>query len=213
MIDLHTHSLLSDGELLPSELARRAEAKGYRVVGITDHVDASNIEFVIDAILRACKDVNRYWKIKAIPGVEITHMPVESIKAAVKFARSKGIKLVVVHGETLIETVIPGTNKAGIVAGADILAHPGLLSLEDAKLAAAKGVHLEITARPGHAFSNGHVAKAAKLAGAKMVIDSDGHRPGDLITKEFAKNILFGAGLDKKEIKEVFTNSERLACR
>jgi len=43
MIDLHTHSLLSDGELLPLELARRARVKGYTVLGITDHVDATNI--------------------------------------------------------------------------------------------------------------------------------------------------------------------------
>jgi predicted metal-dependent phosphoesterase TrpH len=34
MIDLHTHSFLSDGELLPSELVRRAKVKGYRIIGI-----------------------------------------------------------------------------------------------------------------------------------------------------------------------------------
>ncbi|MGZ3608297.1 MAG: histidinol phosphate phosphatase domain-containing protein, partial [Syntrophales bacterium] len=27
MIDLHTHSIFSDGELIPSELARRAKVK------------------------------------------------------------------------------------------------------------------------------------------------------------------------------------------
>ncbi|MEK7309147.1 MAG: PHP domain-containing protein, partial [Nitrospirota bacterium] len=30
MIDLHTHSLLSDGVLLPSELIRRAYVIGYK---------------------------------------------------------------------------------------------------------------------------------------------------------------------------------------
>ena len=213
MIDLHTHSWLSDGAVLPTELARRAEAKGYRVIGITDHVDASNIEFICDAILKACKDINKHWKIKAISGVEITHMPIASIKGAIKFARSKGIKLVVVHGESLVEPVLPGTNKEAIVSGADILAHPGLISLEDAKLASAKNVHLEITSRSGHSLSNGHVAKIAGAAGAKLVINTDSHQPGDLITKQFAKNILLAAGLNQKEAKEVFANSERLACR
>ncbi len=210
MIDLHTHSLLSDGALLPSELARRAEEKGYKVIGITDHADSSNIEFVISGVLKACKDINKNWKIKIIPGVEITHMPLESIKEAVKFVRSKGIKLVLVHGETISEPVIQGTNKVAILSGADILAHPGFISLEDAKLAAEKGVYLEVTTRSGHSLTNGHVVKVAKRVGAKLIIDSDSHEPKDLITKDFAGKVLLGAGLDRKEVKEVFKNSEKL---
>ena len=35
MIDLHTHTLNSDGELLPAELWRRAQVRGYRFLGIT----------------------------------------------------------------------------------------------------------------------------------------------------------------------------------
>ncbi|MBU1061877.1 MAG: histidinol phosphate phosphatase domain-containing protein [Candidatus Omnitrophica bacterium] len=213
MIDLHTHSLLSDGLLLPSELARRAEEKGYRVIGITDHVDASNMEFVISGLLKACKDINKNWKIKVIPGVELTHMPIESIKAAVKFVRSKGVKLVLVHGETLSEPVIPGTNRAALLSGADILTHPGLISLEDAKLAAGKGVCLEISARQGHCLTNGHVAKVSRVAGAKLVINSDSHSPGDLITNDLANKILLGAGVDKKDAAASLKNSENLACR
>ena len=49
MIDLHTHSLYSDGELIPAELWRRAQVKGYRYLAITDHVDASNFEVVLPA--------------------------------------------------------------------------------------------------------------------------------------------------------------------
>ncbi len=211
MIDLHTHTLFSDGVLLPSELARRAEVKGYRVIGITDHVDASNIEFTVSGILKACKDINKHWRIKAIPGVEVTHMPLESIKDAVGLARSRGAWLVVIHGETTAECVIPGTNKAGILAGADILAHPGLISLEDAKLAAQKGVHLEITARKIHSSTNAHVVDIARSAGARLVIDTDSHEPDDLITKDDAVKILTAAGLDEKETKEVFKNSEKLA--
>ncbi|MHC4124427.1 MAG: histidinol phosphate phosphatase domain-containing protein [Planctomycetota bacterium] len=210
MIDLHTHSLLSDGALLPSELARRAEEKGYKVIGITDHVDASNIEFVIDGIKKACKDINKNWKIKAIAGVELTHMPLDSIKGAVKFARSKGIRLVLVHGETISECVIKGTNKTALLSGADILTHPGLISLEDAKLAASKGVYLELTARIGHSLTNGHVANIARAASARLIINSDSHEPDDLITEKFAVKILAGAGLKEKEIKEVFKNSKEL---
>ncbi|MEK6732680.1 MAG: histidinol phosphate phosphatase domain-containing protein [Candidatus Omnitrophota bacterium] len=230
MIDLHTHTLLSDGELLPTELARRAQDKGYKVIGITDHVDSSNIDFVISGIINACNDINginplgfhhrdslkaglqhnRDWKIRTIPGVEITHMPLELIKSTVKFVRSKGIKLVLAHGETIVEPVIKGTNKAALLSDINILTHPGLISLEDAKLAAARNIYLEITSRKGHSLTNGHVAKMAKLAGAKLVLNTDSHTPENLITKDFAEEILSGAGLDKKEIGRVFKNSEEL---
>lgn len=210
MIDLHTHTLLSDGELLPMELARRGQDKGYTVIGITDHVDSSNIDFVIPRIINACNDINKNWKIKTIPGVEITHMPIELIKCTAKFVRSKGIKLILAHGETIVEPVIKGTNKAALLSDINILTHPGLIALEDALLAASRNIYLEITTRKGHSLTNGHVAKMAKLAGAKLVINTDTHSPENLITKDFAEKVLFGAGLDKKEIAQVFRNSEEL---
>jgi len=213
MIDLHTHTLLSDGELLPFELARRAQEAGYKVIGITDHVDSSNIDFVIPRIIAACNDINKNWKIKAIAGVEITHMPLGLIKSTVKFVRSKGIKLVLAHGETIVEPVIKGTNKESLLSDISILTHPGLITLEDAKLAAAKNIYLEITARKGHSLSNGHVVKMARLAGAKMVLNTDSHTPDNLITKDFAEKVLLAAGLDKKEITQVFKNSEELVSR
>ena len=45
-IDLHMHSLFSDGELLPSELARRALKLNHEAIAITDHVDWSNVETI-----------------------------------------------------------------------------------------------------------------------------------------------------------------------
>ena len=104
--------------------------------------------------------------------------------------RSKGIKLVLVHGETIVEPVIKGTNKESILSGINILTHPGLITLEDAKLALEKNVYLEITARKGHSLANGHVAKVARLAGAKLVLNTDSHTPENLITKDFAEEVL-----------------------
>lgn len=213
MIDLHTHTLLSDGELLPFELARRAQENGYKAIGITDHVDSSNINFVIPRVIAACNDINKNWKIKAIAGVEITHMPLELIKSTVKFVRSKGIKLVLAHGETIVEPVIKGTNKESLLSDVSILTHPGLITLEDALLAAGKNIYLEITARKGHSLANGHVVKMARMSGAKLVLNTDSHAPDNLITKDFAEKVLLGAGLDKKEITQVFKNSEELVSR
>ena len=213
MIDLHTHSLFSDGVLVPSELVRRAIMKGYEAIGITDHADASNLDFTIPRVRATCKELNRRWKITALPGIELTHIPPETFADLTERARSLGAAIVVAHGETLVEPVHPGTNRAAIEARVDILAHPGLISKAEAELAAKNNVYLEITSRKGHSLSNGHVAKIAVEAGAKLVIDTDTHEPGDLITDEQAQDILLGAGLSKERIGEIFGNSKELVSR
>jgi predicted metal-dependent phosphoesterase TrpH len=45
MYDFHTHTFLSDGVLSPIELIRRALVRGYKAIGVTDHVGVGNLEF------------------------------------------------------------------------------------------------------------------------------------------------------------------------
>ncbi|RLB14737.1 MAG: PHP domain-containing protein [Deltaproteobacteria bacterium] len=210
MIDLHTHSLFSDGVLVPSELIRRFEALEYDAVAITDHVDSSMIDFVIPRIVKVAAGLNAVQSVKVIPGVEITHVPPPLIGNMVRRARDLGAALVVLHGETLVEPVASGTNRAGLDAGIDILAHPGLITAEEAALAAEKGVFLEITGRPGHAFSNGHVARMAGETGAKLVLDSDTHAPHDILTREMARKVVEGAGLPQGALDSLLENSRLL---
>jgi len=213
MIDLHTHTLLSDGELLPSELVRRAEAKGYKAIALTDHADHSNIDFIIPRLVKVCGVLNRYCKIRAIPGIEITHVPIEEILPLVKFARKNGSRMVIVHGETVSEPVLPGTNRHAIEAGCDILAHPGMISEKDARAAAKKGVYLELTTRKTHSSANRHVAKTALKTGAKLVLNNDAHSDSDLVTRAGAKHILAQIGLSQAYIKKILSNSMELADR
>ncbi len=213
MIDLHTHSFFSDGVLVPSELVRRAVMKGYEVIAITDHADASNVDFIIPRVAAACRDLSKRWKIKALPGIELTHVPPETFGDLTRKARSLGAMIVVAHGETIVEPVHPGTNRAAIEAGVDILAHPGLITRAEASLAAKRGVYLEITTRKGHSLSNGHVAQMAEETGALLVVDTDTHEPGDLVTDEHARNVLLGAGLGARQAERVFRNSRALATK
>ncbi len=203
MIDLHTHSLFSDGELLPSELARRAEAAGYEYLGISDHVDVSNLDFVVPRILKAAEQFNQLGGIVVLPGVELTHVPPRFYAELTDKARALGAKYVVSHGESPVEPVAPGTNLAAIEAGVDILAHPGLITEKEAALAAEKGVLLEITARKGHCLGNGRVAQMARLTGAGMVLNTDAHGPGDLISDRLARIVALGAGLDEEEFRQL----------
>ena len=211
MIDLHTHSIFSDGELIPAELIRRAAAAGYEAIAITDHMDQSNIDFIIPRIMKAVKAIQPYAPLTIIPGAEITHVPPPLIPALVKEARNLGAKIVVVHGETIVEPVIDGTNRAAIEAGADILAHPGIISYDDLLYARERAVTLEITARKGHCLANGYVAKWALKLGITVIVNSDAHAPSDLISRDTAKMILQAAGYDDSALAKAFEHSRYLA--
>lgn len=210
MIDLHTHSIFSDGELIPSELARRAKVMGYQAMAITDHGDHSNIDFIIPRIVKACQAVAEAYDILLIPGIELTHVPPPFIAELAKEARRLGARIVVVHGETIVEPVIAGTNTAAIQASVDILAHPGLLAEDDALLAARHAVSLEISTRQGHSLTNGHVAMMARLCKASLVLNTDGHAPCDLLHSGMARKIAEGAGMTAEEVEAMFANSEAL---
>lgn len=211
MIDLHTHSIFSDGELIPSELVQRAKAKGYRAIAITDHGDESNIDFIVPRIVNASMNLAKAHDMLVLGGIEITHVPPKMIGSLVKEARRLGARIVVVHGETLVEPVPAGTNRAAVEAGADILAHPGLITEEDVSLAARRGVFLEISARKGHSLTNGHVARLARIYGVSLVLNTDAHTPDDLITREEAVKIARGAGLDTDEALALLKSGEELA--
>ena len=215
MYDFHTHTFLSDGVLSPIELIRRALVIGYRAIGVTDHVGIGNLEFVVKTLVKDCAEATKRWDILAVPGVEITHVPKEDIGLVARTAKELGARLVAVHGETIVEPVEPGTNEAAVRApGVDILAHPGLISYDQARIAAENGVYLEVSARKGHSLTNGHVVKVAKKAGAAMVLDSDAHEPGDLLTPELTWKIALGAGLTEEEAHALIElNPQNLLAR
>jgi putative hydrolase len=213
-IELHSHTLLSDGELIPIELARRAVVKGHKALAITDHASLSNLDRLIS---EAKKDVElaAEWGLDLIVGVEITHVPARRIDQVVKEARKKGAELIVIHGETVNEPVEKGTNHAAVSnPDVDILAHPGFITLEEAELAKRNDVVLEITSRRSHNPTNGHVARLALEAGARMVVNTDAHDPSDLITEETALMVARAAGLSEKDARmAVYDVPEELVRR
>ncbi|MBI4289467.1 MAG: histidinol phosphate phosphatase domain-containing protein [Chloroflexi bacterium] len=203
MYDFHTHTLLSDGELSPLELIARAQASGYSAIALTDHVGLGSLERVVREIAADCALARKHWDILAIPGVELTYVPPAAIPEAARQAKELGAWLVVVHGETVVEPVPKGTNKSALSSPhVDILAHPGLLSIEEARSAGQQGVFLEISARSGHSLTNGHVYHMASLAGARLLLNSDAHRDSDLLTEPFAQRVAQGAGLSNGEIRQ-----------
>jgi putative hydrolase len=199
--DFHTHTTMSDGELLPMELIRRAAYLDHRAIAITDHTSFSNIDWMIKSVAKDCAKADA-WGIEAIPGVELTHVPVRHLDEAVRKSRKAGAELIVIHGETLVEPVEKGTNhKAVSNPDVDILAHPGMLTMEEAELATENEVFLEVSCRKGHSLGNGHVVQMARGTKASLLVNTDAHSPGELSTMAFATTVARGAGMFPEEVR------------
>jgi len=209
MYNLHCHSLLSDGVLLPSEIAMRYMALGYQAIAITDHVDYSNIKSTINSILEFTQNWPKHFPIKVLPGIELTHLPLEQFKPLAKLARLQGIKIIVAHGETTVEPVLKGTNQAALRADIDILAHPGLITPADIRLASKKGIFLEVSTRKGHSNANAHVVRGALKAKARIILNTDSHLPEDIISSKEVNKFALKAGLSKKAIVKIYKETER----
>jgi len=201
---------LSDGSLSPLELIYRSLSNSYKTIAITDHAGIGYLDRIIREITLGCAFARSKWPISAIPGIELTYVPPAAIHEVAKRAKELGAWLVVVHGETVVEPVEKGTNKAALSCPyVDILAHPGLITKEEAQLAASNGIYLEISARKGHSLTNGHVARLAIEAGAKLLLNSDAHDPDDILTLPLARQIFIGTGLTEAQYEEtVLANSQ-----
>ncbi len=212
MFDLHIHSIFSDGELIPAEIARRYENFGYKAIAITDHIDNTNLEFVLSNLTKACDELNKHMEIEILVGIEITHVPPTLIEKTVKRAKKLGAELIIVHGETIVEPVAKGTNLTAVeLPEVDILAHPGFITIEEAELARENDVYLELTSRRGHCLTNGHVAKVAKETGAELIVNTDAHSPEDILRPEELEKIPLGSGINKNDTRIITTvNPKRL---
>jgi len=216
-IDFHIHSIFSDGSLLPAAIAREAEVKGHAAVAISDHVDASNLEEVLAALTKFVKKQGKTLPITVLPGVELSYLRPDLIKDYAKQARKLGAKIIIVHGQSPVEPVIPGTNIESVKLKGlvDILAHPGnTLTEEEARYAKENGIFLELSTRRGHKEGNRHVAQMAMKTGAKLLVNTDSHNEADMITQEQAYQVALDAGLTEEEaIKVVKDNPKELLAR
>lgn len=208
LFDFQTHTFLSDGELSPIELLRRCHVSGYNAVAITDHASPSNVVSLVEALNRDCREAEAAWGIVAIAGVEITHVPPKAIDRVARMASEAGAEFIAVHGETIVEPVEAGTNRAALESRyVHALVHPGLLSPELGQVARENKKFVELSARRGHSLTNGHVAKVCREAGTRMIVNSDAHAPNDLLTEALARRVARGAGLDADETEAVLVDN------
>jgi histidinol phosphatase-like PHP family hydrolase len=159
---------------------------------------------VVAEVRRQIDRLQSLSPIRLFAGVELTDFNPEAIAGAAEAVRRAGAQVVVVHGECPTLDVPGGTNAAAVrCAEVDILAHPGLLSERDADEATARGIYLEISARQGHCWSNGHVYQTARKAGASLVVDSDAHEEAGLLSTPQVAALIRGAGASELSLNQV----------
>ncbi len=208
LFDFQTHTFLSDGVLSPIELLRRCHVSGYTAMAITDHASPANVQTLVESLARDCREAEAAWGMVTLAGVEITHVPPAAIDRVARMASEAGAEFIAVHGETIAEPVAAGTNRAALESDyVHALVHPGLLSPELGHVARENGKYIELSARRGHSLTNGHVANVCREAGAKLLVNSDAHEPGDLLTEALARRVARGAGLDADETETVLVDN------
>ena len=95
----------------------------------------------------------------------------------------------------------------------NLLQKKGVITQEEATLARERSVFLEISARKGHCLANGHVARTALEVGASLILNTDTHAPGDLISRQQAERLARGAGLTEAAVHKLFDDAQDLAQR
>ena len=212
--DFHAHTYLTDGQSSATDMWRHSDRLLHRAQAITDHL---SLEDPAPLLARLHQEA-RAWEgspLVTLVGVEISMVPPRRIADVARAARRAGAEIVIVHGETPVEPVPEGTNRAALEAPeVDLLAHPGLLTEADATLARDHAKVLELSARRGHSLCNGRVAQRALAASVDLVVDSDAHSPEQLVTHEMAQRIAAGAGLGVAEVGRALEDGpERLLRR
>jgi histidinol phosphatase-like PHP family hydrolase len=183
-----------------------AERRGYHAYAITDHARNGDPGYrdVVTAVRDEVERLAPQTPVHLFAGVEVTDFEPARIPQVAEEVRRAGAEVVVVHGECLVLDVATGTNAAAVRSpGVDILAHPGLLSEEDAEVAERHGIYVEISARHGADYANGHVYRVARRVGAPIIVNSDAHEEAGLLSHAKVAALVRGAGAPRSYLIKV----------
>lgn len=211
--DFHSHTYLTDGDASATMMWAEADRLAHQALAITDHIGLEDPGPLLDR-LRAEARAWEGSEMTTLVGVEVTVVPPRRLAEAVRQARKAGAEIVIVHGETTAEPVPAGTNRAVVeLTDVDVLAHPGFITVEEAELAKAHDVILEVSGRSLHGLTNGHVVRTALEVGNDLVVDSDAHRTTQLLTQEDARKVARGAGVPDSTLTRVLQETPKRLLR
>ncbi|MEE8232350.1 MAG: PHP domain-containing protein, partial [Thermoplasmata archaeon] len=192
--DLHVHTNWSDGHDTLGAMVRAAQAKGYEYVGISDHSQSLTIagglkEEEVNEEDARIKDLQEEWPdIRILHGAEVDILGDGRLDYPDEVLQGLDYAIGSIHSrftqpeKEMTERVITAMENEFLT----VLAHPTARHINEREpvaldlprvfeVAAETGTALELNAGISRLDLNGAHARAAKEAGAPLMIDTDAH--------------------------------------
>jgi DNA polymerase (family X) len=220
--DLHTHTTWSDGKGSLEEMVARAVEKGYAYYAVCDHAQRLRGDRlyeqanVIDAL-------NGIVPMQILKGIEVNIRANGELDVAEEDLATRDWVVASVHhgfdkdptGRVLAAMDSPYVDCIGHVTNRKIGKRaPSDLDLERViEKALETGTFLEINSQPDRLDLTDVHARAAREAGLKLVIDSDGHSVGALDFVEFGVGQARRAAMSKADVVNTRTWNQIVKLR
>ena len=217
--DLHIHSEWSDGLIDYKDMVRIAQEKGYEYIAISDHSISNfygnglSTERLVQK-MGFIKNLRKKFKdINILMGAEIDIRKAGRFDYPPEIIKKLDIAIASLHS-SFTNSSIENTSRAVSALEEDyfdFLAHPTgfvfgnrapiFIDIDRVIEACSKhGKALEINSYYMRMDLNEQNARKAKDAGAKLVINTDSHRPGNMDMIELGIDIARRAGLEAEDI-------------
>jgi DNA polymerase (family 10) len=208
--DLHTHTTWSDGKDSLEDMVAAAQARGYAYYAICDHSQRLRGELLSQqaAQIDALNELLKPFKI--LKGIEVNIKPDGTLDVSEEELATRDWVVASVHSRfdhNPTERVMAAMESPYV----DVIGHPtnrrigkrqpALIDVERViEKALETGTFLEINSQPDRLDLTDVHARAAREAGLKLVIDSDGHQIGALDYVELGVGQARRAWLTKDDV-------------
>ncbi|HUL03047.1 MAG TPA: DNA polymerase/3'-5' exonuclease PolX [Gemmatimonadales bacterium] len=217
--DLQMHTNTTDGKGTIDEMAQAAQARGYEYIAITDHSKRVMMAHGLDAAgLRAQWKVIDAWNAAARGFTILKSVEMDILESGELdlpddvLAEADYVVATIHYGIAQPEKEIT-RRMLGAVRHrwVDAIGHPTgrILGKREpypldfdavARAAAAEGCLLELNGHPDRMDLPDTLAAAAKQLGARFVLSTDSHQPGNLAFMKYAVDLARRAGLEAGDI-------------
>jgi DNA polymerase (family 10) len=183
--DLHTHTTWSDGKNSLEEMVARAVAKGYEYYAVCDHSHRLRGD-LLEAQSKAIDALQAQVPLRILKGIEVNIRVDGTLDVSEEELSTRDWVVASVHssfdkdptGRVLAAMDTPYVDCIGHVTNRKIgNREPSSVDVERViEKALETGTFLEINSQPDRLDLSDAHARAARQAGLKVVIDSDGHQ-------------------------------------
>jgi DNA polymerase (family 10) len=220
--DLHTHTTWSDGKDSLEDMVARAVEKGYAYYAVCDHAQRLRGDRLREQTDRI-EALDKLVPVKILKGIEVNIRANGELDVADEDLATRDWVIASVHhgfDRDSTERVLaamdnPYVDCIGHVTNRKINKRsPSQIGLERViEKALETGTFLEINSQPDRLDLTDVHARAAREAGLKLVIDSDGHEVGALDFLEFGVGQARRAWLTKDDVLNTRTWKQILELR